>query len=326
MWPNYQYPNLSGPYASNTMPNEPAPILVSATIAMGTPYVVLTFDRAVTWPGTTPAGFYFQYEGDYWWADPPGGASGGEITGATGKDTSIVTLTLNYSPNDPGIIPYIGYIGGPGSLTGNVTNTAGTALAQFAETVVTNITPFADFTGTPTSGTTPVSVTFSNTTNDKPNVSSWLWEKSDGGGWVNFVGTPTAENPTEVFTTGTWSVRLTTTAGGGIPSTQKTRTNYIAVSAPPAITLSSATATPDTGPGTITLVFSGNADNHDGFTFRIGGGSNFSMQYLSGDGTNTLVFNNGGTWISSDTVYVSYSPGNVTGLDPFIDSVVTIVP
>lgn len=306
-------------------PDEPAPILVSATIAMGTPYVVLTFDRAVMWPGSMPAGFYFEYEGDYWWANPPGGGSGLYFTDATGKNTAIVTLSLGGTPpSDPTITPRVGYIGGPGSLTGNVTSTAGTALAQFAETPVTNITPFANFTGTPTSGSTPLSVTFSNTTNDRPNVTAWLWEKNGGGGWVNF-NNYTGENPTESFTTGTWSVRLTTTGSGSIPSTQKTRTDYIVVSAPPAITLSSATATPDTGPGTITLVFSGNADNHTGFTFRIGGGADLSMSYVNGDGTNTLVFS-GGTWVPSDTVYASYTPGNVTGLDPFIDYVVTIVP
>jgi len=64
----------------------------------------------------------------------------------------------------------------------------------------TGITPpVADFTGTPLSGSSPLDVDFTSTSTDADN---YFWEKSDDGGmtWVEFDGTPTAENPSETFT------------------------------------------------------------------------------------------------------------------------------
>ncbi len=89
--------------------------------------------------------------------------------------------------------------------------------------------PVADFTGTPLTGTAPLSVAFTDASTNTP--TSWLWEKNDGSGWVNFAGTPTAQNPTESFAAGTWSVRLTATNVGG--SDTKTRTDYVTDSVPP---------------------------------------------------------------------------------------------
>ncbi len=58
--------------------------------------------------------------------------------------------------------------------------------------------PVADFTGTPLSGSSPLEVTFTNTST---NEDTYFWEKSDdhGATWVPFSGTPTAENPVEDF-------------------------------------------------------------------------------------------------------------------------------
>lgn len=89
--------------------------------------------------------------------------------------------------------------------------------------------PVADFTGTPTSGSSPLEVVFTDESSGSP--TSWLWEKNDSGGWVEFDGTPTEQNPTETFSDGTWSVRLTATNTGG--SDTKTRTDYITVSSSP---------------------------------------------------------------------------------------------
>ncbi len=48
---------------------------------------------------------------------------------------------------------------------------------------------------------------------------------------MDFDGTPTAENPTEDFAEGTWSVRLTGT--NSITDDTKTRTDYLTATAPP---------------------------------------------------------------------------------------------
>jgi hypothetical protein len=83
--------------------------------------------------------------------------------------------------------------------------------------------PTADFSGTPLTGTTPLSVTFTDASTDSP--TSWLWERDNGSGWATFS---TSQNPTASFTAGTWSVRLTATNSNG--SDTLTRTDYIAVS------------------------------------------------------------------------------------------------
>ena len=89
--------------------------------------------------------------------------------------------------------------------------------------------PVAAFSGTPLSGTAPLTVTFTDASTNTP--TSWLWEKNDGSGWVNFDGTPTAQNPSEDFAVGTWSVRLTATNAAG--SDAETKTDYITADAPP---------------------------------------------------------------------------------------------
>lgn len=88
--------------------------------------------------------------------------------------------------------------------------------------------PVADFTGAPLSGALALSVTFTDATANA--VTSRLWEKNDGSGWVSFAGTPTAQNPVESFAVGTWSVRLTATNADG--SDTKTRTGYVVVTSP----------------------------------------------------------------------------------------------
>lgn len=88
--------------------------------------------------------------------------------------------------------------------------------------------PVADFSGTPLTGTSPQAVVFTDLSTNTP--TAWLWEKSsDGGGtWNAFSGTPTVQNPTESFTAGTWSVRLTVSNTGGFDV--KTRIGYITIS------------------------------------------------------------------------------------------------
>jgi hypothetical protein len=86
--------------------------------------------------------------------------------------------------------------------------------------------PTADFTGTPLTGTTPLSVTFTDASTDTP--TSWLWERNNGSGWATFS---TSQNPTASFTQGTWSVRLTATNADG--SDTLTRADYIVVGAVP---------------------------------------------------------------------------------------------
>jgi PGF-pre-PGF domain-containing protein len=129
--------------------------------------------------------------------------------------------------------------------------------------------PVADFTGTPLSGTTPLTVQFTDQSTGSP--TSWNWSFGDS----NYS---TSRYPSHTYSvTGTYTVSLNATNSAGRNTT--TRVNYITVSATPTVTptpLSSDSDTPrfvpTTGAATetgakagerITLPFAGNleADN-----------------------------------------------------------------
>ena len=85
----------------------------------------------------------------------------------------------------------------------------------------------ANFSGTPTSGTAPLAVSFTDTSSNSP--SAWSWTFGDGG-------TSTAQNPSHTYTTpGSYAVTLTASNAGG--SDPETKTNYISVAAPPDFTI-----------------------------------------------------------------------------------------
>jgi len=82
--------------------------------------------------------------------------------------------------------------------------------------------PVADFEGTPTSGTAPLTVGFTDLSTNSP--TAWSWSFGDGG-------TSTAQNPSYEYTSaGTYTVTLTATNAFG--SDDETKTNYITVTEP----------------------------------------------------------------------------------------------
>ncbi|MBN1479284.1 PKD domain-containing protein [candidate division KSB1 bacterium] len=82
--------------------------------------------------------------------------------------------------------------------------------------------PVANFSGSPTTGTAPLSVNFTDQSTNSP--TSWSWNFGDGG-------TSTAQNPSHTYTAvGTFTVSLTATNGCG--SDTETKTNYITVNEP----------------------------------------------------------------------------------------------
>lgn len=84
------------------------------------------------------------------------------------------------------------------------------------------VAPVAAFTGTPTSGTAPLLVAFTDQSTGSP--TSWSWNFGDGG-------TSTAQNPSYTYSTaGTYTVTLTASNTAG--SDGETKTNYITVNAP----------------------------------------------------------------------------------------------
>ena len=94
--------------------------------------------------------------------------------------------------------------------------------------------PAANFDGTPTSGTSPLSVAFVDRSTNSP--TAWAWNFGDGT-------TSTQQNPVHVYSkTGTFSVTLTVRNSAG--SSTKTRAGSVVVSAPAAAPTSNGTPAP----------------------------------------------------------------------------------
>ena len=103
--------------------------------------------------------------------------------------------------------------GTAGSYTVKLTATNGSGSDSETKTnyvVVSNPPPpVANFTGTPTSGTAPLNVQFTDTSTNNP--TSWAWD-FDNNGTVD----STVKNPSHVYANpGTYSVKLTATNTGG---------------------------------------------------------------------------------------------------------------
>jgi PKD repeat protein len=102
--------------------------------------------------------------------------------------------------------------------------------------------PTASFTASPTSGTVPLDVTFTDTSSGSP--TSWAWTFGDGG-------TSTTPSPTHTYTaTGTFTATLTVTNPQGSSSSSRT----ITVSEPSAPT-ASFTASPTSGTAPLNVTF-----------------------------------------------------------------------
>ncbi len=84
--------------------------------------------------------------------------------------------------------------------------------------------PVASFTGTPTSGSAPLTVSFTDTSTNLP--SSWAWDFDNDG-----TTDSTAQHPSHEYTApGTYTVKLTATNAAGADA--EVRTDYVSVGAP----------------------------------------------------------------------------------------------
>ncbi len=171
------------------------------------------------------------------------------------------------------------------------------------------VVPVAAFTGTPTSGTVPLTVNFTDQSSGTP--TSWSWTFGDGG-------TATTQNPSHVYnSTGTYTVALTATNSAG--SDSETKTGYITVNACVA-PVAAFTGTPTTGSAPLTVVFTDQSTNSPtswSWTFGDGGTStvkNPSHVYSSvGTYTVTLTATNGcGSDAETKTGYITVSAATWT--------------
>jgi len=86
---------------------------------------------------------------------------------------------------------------------------------------VTEAPPVADFAGSPTSGTAPLTVSFTDLSTD---ATAWSWDFGDGG-------SSSAQNPSHRYdNAGSYAVTLTATGSGGTDTV--TKTGFVSVAAP----------------------------------------------------------------------------------------------
>src|SRR4029079_13644182 len=101
-------------------------------------------------------------------------------------------------------------------------NLSGYSNVATAMTTSAATAPVAACSGSPTSGTAPLTVNFASSSTGT--ISTYAWNFGDGT-------TSSAQNPSHVYAVaGLYSVSLTVTGSGG--SNTKTYTNYVTVTAP----------------------------------------------------------------------------------------------
>ncbi|MEN8006704.1 MAG: S8 family serine peptidase [Candidatus Krumholzibacteriota bacterium] len=163
--------------------------------------------------------------------------------------------------------------------------------------------PVADFTGTPTTGDYPLTVTFTDQSTNTP--TSWSWTFGDGG-------TSTAQNPDYTYTAaGTYSVTLDVSNADG--SDSLTRTNYIVVTEPPAPEppVAAFTGTPTSGDYPLNVTFTDQSTNDPtSWSWNFGDGGTSTAQNptyaYTAAGTYTVTLTATNAYGSDDEVKAGY--------------------
>lgn len=111
-----------------------------------------------------------------------------------------------------------------------------------------NSAPITNFTATPTSGTAPLTVHFTDTSTNSP--ANWSWDFGDGD-----LTNATIQNPIHTYTSaGAYTVNLTATNAGG--SDYERKMDYIAVTSPSSnVPVANFTGTPTYGTAPLTVWF-----------------------------------------------------------------------
>jgi len=155
--------------------------------------------------------------------------------------------------------------------------------------------PVADFSGSPTSGTAPLTVNFTDLSTGS--ITSWSWTFGDGG-------TSTAQNPSHQYTNdGTYSVSLTVTGPGG--SDIETKSNYITVN--PCVTPTAGfVGSPTSGDYPLVVNFTNQSSNATSWSWNFG------------DGGSSTAQNPSHTYTSAGTFTVTLTAYNSCGSDQMV--------
>ncbi len=257
---------------------------------------------------------------------------------STGNPITWYWSFMGGSQASPDQNPYVSI--NQGTQTVSLTVGNGTQYTStISKTVVSTppSVPTASFTTTPSSGTVPLTVQFTDTSSSlNCPINRWSWSFGDGS------GSSINQKPTYTFTktcnpnTGnrTFPVTLIVYTGGG---TQATTTNNVIITAPPD-PVSSFTANQTSGPAPLTVQFTDTSKNNPttwGWNFGDGTGSNLQnppthAYTISGVYTVTMQASSSTTCnptnpaTSTITVLSPLAPGTTTSPTPSLNQTATI--
>lgn len=159
--------------------------------------------------------------------------------------------------------------------------------------------PVADFTGTPTAGTSPLQVSFTDLSTN--NSTSWQWNFGDGN-------SSTLKNPEHTYqNAGTYAVKLTAINSHG--SNTHTRINYITVNASGSAPVADFAGLPTSGSAPLIVNFTDQSINNP-----------TGWQWNFGDGNSSTMQNPAHTYQNSGTYAVQLTVSNANGNDTEIKS------
>ncbi|HMA77282.1 MAG TPA: PKD domain-containing protein [Candidatus Krumholzibacteriaceae bacterium] len=158
----------------------------------------------------------------------------------------------------------------------------------------TGTAPVAAFSGNPTSGDAPLTVSFTDESTGSP--TSWSWDFGDGG-------TSTAQNPSyEYAASGTYTVTLTVSNSYG--SDIETKTDYITVTEPTNPPVAAFSGSPTSGEVPLTVAFTDESTNNP-----------TSWSWDFGDGATSTAQNPSHEYTAVGTYTVSLTATNTYGSD-----------
>jgi len=152
--------------------------------------------------------------------------------------------------------------------------------------------PVAAFSGSSTSGTTPLNVLFTDKSTGSPNA--WRWSFGDGQ-------TSTQQNPTHTYSkVGKYTVilRASNTAG----SNSVTKSSYISVVSPPKVPVAAFTASTTYGKASLKVTFSDKSTN-----------TPTSWRWNFGDGATSITKNPVHTYSKAGSYTVTLTATNTAG-------------
>lgn len=233
------------------------------------------------------------------WNNPADITVGTALSGTQLDATSSVPGSFSYTPSAGTVLS----VGNNQALQTTLTPTDSANYTTSTATVhinVLQIPPVASFSGSPTSGTAPLTVSFTDSSSNSPTAWQWSW----GDGTAN----GTTQNPSHQYTSaGTYSVTLTASNSAG--GNTYTRSSYITVNSPGSAPISAFSADHTSGTSPLTVQFTDSSAN-----------TPTSWSWNFGDGNTSNTRNSSHIYYTAGSYSVSLTTSNAYGSDDEVKS------